>query len=517
MTTPHEPRRNPDVDYAIDDLLMFTKTGNVPVDEGLLDGFRKLPELRDQLRRRLEEDPDILGASSEASAQFLRIAYAACTHLNWVTIRKLTPGIIAAALPSDELQSASALSICVDDFQLDEDEEGINELVVAIAQSTSLKQLCILQRPDRDNTDAYARFCTKILSSSHSEWLRYKTIYSTCAFSAPLRGRSFPSQSTTNVNLTFPFARALSVIHMFTFDGHQHEGAADTTYSHHYNMGNTLLDPENFADRFLSYIRSAGSGSGSDKAILQFSRGVAPSLTSTTNTTTDNDNDNSPPPSPLSPSGRFAVGPIPAGFFGNSPTGNAQNKLRARRITLGDIHPGSWVVLIDQQGLNSSGDVVEDEDGDGYYDREEDDIVLRYAFIKIRQASADIAPEDHEQHQPPATPDLIPAHNPNPNLIDVIVGLTDFLHSTVPGLDTSTWEKRVSEAESDFLASARDLQNRRSYERAKDMDIRTWERRMIEAERRRAAGLPEIKRKELGVDLGVLHEGRARGLLRQLL
>ncbi|KAL3486668.1 hypothetical protein BJX62DRAFT_246582 [Aspergillus germanicus] len=525
MTTSHEPRQDADVDYAIDDLLRLIKADDAHLKKGPLDSFQKPPKLPEHLRRRLEEVPDSLrGSSVKAGAQILRIAYARCTHLKLVTFKNLTPSLIAAAIASDELHVTATLSISVDNFQLDEDEKGINELVAVLAQSTSLKQLCILQRPDRKNDDASARFCTRLLLLAHLDLLRDKTIYSTCAFSASLRGRTFTLPSKASANLTCPFTKVFPVIHMFTFESQQREDLAGTVYSHYYNMGNTLLDPEVFATRFLSYLRSAGSGSGSDKAILQFARGagIAPSCTSTTNATTDNDDDNnnSPPPSSLSPSGRFAVGPIPAGFFGTRPTTNNYNQSRPR-VRLRDIHPGSWVVLIDQQGLNSSGDFNDDDDDDDddddYYDKEEDDVFLRYSFIRIRQTSADIAPEDHEQQQRPYTLDLILDHSPNHNVIDVVGELSNFLHSTVPGLDTSTWEKRVSETEGDFLASARDLQKRRSYKRTKDMDIFTWEKRMIEADRRQAAGLPEIKRREPGVGVGVLDVGRVRELLGRLL
>ncbi|KAL2830714.1 hypothetical protein BJY01DRAFT_226972 [Aspergillus pseudoustus] len=512
-TKSHQPRRNPDVDCAIDDLLILIKADVSHLDEGLLHGFQKLPELPEHLRRRLEEAPDsLLGPSSEGLAHILRIAYAGCTHLNWVLFKKLAPRVIAAAIATNELRDALALSICVDNFHLDQDEEGLNDLAAALAQSTTLKQLCILQRPDSDNDDASARFCAKLLSSGDLHLLRGKTIYSTCAFSAPLRGRNVTPQSTTSATSASPVAQVVPAIHMFTFNAHQNEGIADTDYSQCYNMGNNFLHPEGFAARFLSHLRSAGSGSGSDKAIMQFSRGVAPSLTSTANTTTDNDNSTSS----SSSSGRFAMGPIPAGFFGTRASASDHNQSRARRVRLGDIHPGSWVVLLEQQGLDSSGNFDGDDD-DGYYDKEEDDIVLRYSFITIRQTSADIAPADHEQQEQRHTPDLVPDHNPNPNLIDVVGGLIDFLHLTIPALDTSTWEKRVEEAERDFLASARDLQKRRSYERTKDMDIFTWERRMIEVDRRRAAGLPEITRREPSVDVGVLDEGRVSDLLGRLL
>lgn len=41
---------------------------------------------------------------------------------------------------------------------------------------------------------------------------------------------------------------------------------------------------------------------------------------------------------------------------------------------------------------------------------------------------------------------------PVPDLVEVVGGLTEFLRETVPGIDISTWEKRVEEAEKDFRA-----------------------------------------------------------------
>ena len=192
LSTPHEPR-NAQMDRAIDNLLIFTHH-NRALDETTIRKFQKLTEFREQLRRRLEEVPDSLGPS-EACGYILRVAYAGRAHLNWVAFRNLAPSVIAAAIASDELRTASALSLCVDEMKGD-----FGELGVAIAQSTSLKQLCFLQRPDRENDDASARFCTRLLGSSGNSWLRNKTIYSTCAFSIPLRLPPRPSTGVTSPN-----------------------------------------------------------------------------------------------------------------------------------------------------------------------------------------------------------------------------------------------------------------------------------------------------------------------------
>ncbi|KAJ9490293.1 hypothetical protein VN97_g2949 [Penicillium thymicola] len=423
LTTSHEPPRNAHIDRAIDNLLILTRElADLHLDEETIGRFQKLAEFREQLRRRLEEVPDSLGPSSEASGYILRVAYAGNTHLNWVAFRNLAPSVIATAIVSDELRGASALSLCVDKFKLEGDEGGFGDLVAALAESTTLKQLCFVQGPDRNSDDASARFYTQLLlrgrSSGDLGWLRDKTIHPTYAFSRSLRNRKYASPSTTNVTFTSSVVQVFPVIHMFTFVGHQREDVVDADHqnSHYYDIGNTLLDPERFAVQFLSYLRSVGSGS--DKAILRFAYGEASSsVTTTTN------NDKSPLPS-LSSRG-FAVSPIPAGFFGNRLAANDESRVRVR-----DIHPGSWVLLLDQKGRSLSDD---------------DDDFLRYSFVRIRQTSDEIAPEKQQKSPVPV---------PVPDLVEVVGGLIEFLRETVPRIDISTWEKRVEEAEKDFRARA---------------------------------------------------------------
>ncbi|KAJ5787896.1 hypothetical protein N7457_002886 [Penicillium paradoxum] len=436
LTTSHELPRSAHVDGAIDDLLILTQDPELHLDERTIDKFQQLTEFRDQLRRRLEEVPDSLGPSSEASGHILRIAYAGCMHLNWVAFRYLAPGLIAAAVASDELRGASALSLCVDNFDLEGCEGELGDLAAALANSTTLKQLCLLQRPDGDSDDASARFCTQLLlrgsASGDLGWLRDIIIYPTYAFSTSLRNRKLLSPSTNSVDLTVPVVQEFPMIHMFTFLGDQREDGADAdhhhrqyqnSYGHYYDMSNTLLDAESFAVRFLSYLRSVGSGS--DKAILRFAYGRA----SSSLTTTDNDNEKSPPS--LS-SGEFGVSPIPAGFFGNHGAANDQSRIRVR-----DLHPGSWVLLLAQRGRSSCDD---------------DDVLLRYSFVRIGRNSAEIAPE--QQQESPASV---------PNVVEVIGGLAEFLRETVRGIDISAYEKRIEEIEKDLRAQQGSIKTGKRY------------------------------------------------------
>ncbi|KAJ5382247.1 hypothetical protein N7517_000158 [Penicillium concentricum] len=412
LTTSNEPPRNAHMDRAIDNLLILTQDpADLHLDEETIDKFQKLAKFREQLRRRLEEVPHSLGPSSEASGHILRVAYAGQTHLNWVAFRNLAPAVIAAAIVSEELRSASALSLCVDKFKVEGDEGDLSDLAAALAQSKTLKQLCFVQGPDRHSDDASARFFTQI-------------IYPTYAFSTSLRSRKFTSPSTTIFTRPSPVAQIFPVMHMLTLVGHQREDAADADHqnSHYYDMGNTLLDPERFAVRFLSYLRSVGSGS--DKAILRFACGEVSSSLTTTN------DDKSSPPS-VSP-GRFAVSPIPTEFFGSNLAASGESRVGAR-----DIHPGSWMLLLNQQGSISSDD---------------DDILLQYSFVRTRPISAEIA---HEQQQ-----QQIPGFDSS--LVEVVGGLIEFLRETVPGIDVSKYEKRVERVEEDLRTQRASMKSRKS-------------------------------------------------------
>ncbi|KAJ5897816.1 hypothetical protein N7504_008104 [Penicillium tannophilum] len=289
LTTSNEPPRNAHIDRAIDNLLILTQDpADLHLHEETMDKFQKLAESRENL----------------------------------------APAVIAAAIASEELRGASALSLCVDKFKVERDEGDL---------SIAMTPLLVFSR------SCYWGGASSGGSSADLAWLRDRIIYPTYAFSTSLRSRKFTSPSTTIFTHPSPVAQIFPVMHMLTFVGHQREDATDADHqnSHYYDIGNTLLDPERFAVRFLSYLRSVGSGS--DKAILRFSCGeVSSSLTTT--------NDDKSSPLSVSP-GRFAVSPIPTEFFGSHLAASDESRVGAR-----DIHPGSWMLLLNQQGSISSDD-----------------------------------------------------------------------------------------------------------------------------------------------------------------
>ncbi|KAI9375021.1 hypothetical protein BJX61DRAFT_550309 [Aspergillus egyptiacus] len=490
-----QPRNIPeDIDRVIDDLLVLTHEPDEHLLErsavGNLQILAKFPE---QLREQLEEDPDRLGPS-KLSSQVLAVAYAGRSHLNWAVFQNLTPSVIAAAVASDELRGASALSVCADQLELEQDGV-LQELTAAVSQCTGLGQLCLVQRPNRDSDDASARPYSQLLllwqrrapeERGGLEWLHGKTIDAACAFSTSLRSREWLALSSTITrSLTSSHAHILPVMHMVLFGHYQGGDGPDVAandvqpYQNYYTMNNTLLDAESFAARFLAYLSSLSSGSDSDKAILQFAYPGASS----------------------SWSGQLGVIPIPAGFLDYDLPPNDPS-----RAKLGNIHPGSWVILVGSSEqisdhtetvvdtpsepggpppLNSPreyhGDTRQPSaniEGRGSrtsrpsYDPVAADsfAFLHYSFVKIRQAST----ESVEQHQ--QTPTRVP------NRAEVVGGLTDFLRETAPQSDIPAWEKQIGEMQ---------------------RSLRTWKGSIGTGKRY--------------IDIGIMPESRTRALLNQLL
>ncbi|KAL3472683.1 hypothetical protein BJX99DRAFT_249446 [Aspergillus californicus] len=458
-----------DIDRVIDDLLVLTHEADEhPLERSAVDNLQILAKFPEQLREQLEDDPDRLGPF-KISSNVLAIAYAGRSHLNWAMFQKLTPSVIAVAIISDELQGASALSLCADQFELERDGD-LKELTAAVSQCTGLRQLCVVQRPTRDSDDSSARSYSQLLLLWQRRALEEqggKTIYATCAFSTSLRSRCPISSSTLTRSLTSSDAHIPPVMHMFMF-GHYEGGADDVQpYQNYYAMNNTLLDAESFAVRFLAYLSSLSLGSNSEKAILQFAYNGASS----------------------SSSGQLGVIPIPAGFFDHGLPPNHPS-----RVKLGDIPPGSWIVLVDSphqisgetpiaswdspppySPSESDADLTPTDQSDfgqpaanmGLRSRssssspssdDNDDLSLHYSFVKIHQVSAVITPHQQQQQQQQTT---VPVPVPVPTRAEVVGGLIDFLRETAPGTDIPTWEKQVEEVERDICTGNRSI----------DMDI----------------------------------------------
>ncbi|KPM45093.1 hypothetical protein AK830_g1453 [Neonectria ditissima] len=394
-TMSREPQ-SASMDRAVDNLLILTHN-DLHLDAKAINKFQKLAKFQGQLRRRLEQVPDSLGPS-EASGHMLRIAYAGCSHLNWVVFENMTYEAIAAAVASDELRSASALSLCIDGLNGD-----VGVLKATVARSSSLKQLCFLQKPDREDDNTSARLHAQLLEPVQESWLRNKTVYTTCAFSAPLRLETWPTRAT-------PPVRDVPVMQMFV---RQKRDVVDDLASQdsYYFMGDALLDVERFAVGFLSYLTSAQD----DKSLLRFACGPSSLNTYMSKSLPT----------------RFSVSSIPTELFVNltADDGQAVDQPRVQ-----DLEPGSWVVLINVERHNNV------ESNQPKRLKQQTSLaeagILQYSFVRIRQTIPNDGPTEAEQFAP--------------ELIEVVGGLKDFLRETAPSIDAALVERLLEEAEQDL-------------------------------------------------------------------
>lgn len=326
-------------------------------------------------------------------------AFAGCAHLNLVQFQNLTFDVIAAALASDELRETTALSVCVDHLSGDMDS-----LTSAVANATSLKHLCLLQKPDRRDDDASARLGAILLSALGEEWPGGKSIILTCAFSAPLRREAWLPQDIT------PSVQAFPVAYMFVRlkkSGKDRGSRARRCY-----MGDALLDPERFALGFISYIKSVGKSVDSDRSLLQFSCGPS-SL------------DHDASSSSSSPSAALAVSPVTAEALAHHPK---DEEREAKHSKTRDVQSGGWLVLIDAQrrgqGKDAGGRRGKTTAGP-----------LRYSFIRTRKAISAMAADESD-----GTPQ---------EYIEIVGSLKAFLAETAPSLDLTNLETLLEETAKD--------------------------------------------------------------------
>jgi predicted secreted protein len=453
-----------DIDRAIDDLLDFTQEptpGPLRKREKSVVNIQLISQFRWRLQQRLEEEPYRLGPFM-FSSQILRVAYAACQHLNWVVFN-LSPYIITAAIRSDELRAASALSICVDQPRFA--ESGFGDLAAALAQLSYLKQVCLVHRLDRTKDDISARFHSQILKqwendSNHT--MKSKTIYSTSAFLTGLRSRedlsSFPTNSSSHTSST---PTVFPTIHLFMFDS---TNGSSTGYTSYYSMENTMLTAGDFAIRFLGYLRALGPEMQPDKAILRFAYNWGQWLVPPVR-------DRSPhrPPRSIrtasSAADELGVRPIPLGFFDPEPDLNSPSSVR-----LGEVPRGGWVVLLDRRDPKS-------EWG-------EDKPFLQYSFVRIHGAPVEMAPEEgeqqpHQQHAEQQQQNQQKEDEEPLNSLQVVGGLTDFLRITVPDTGISTWETRLEVVESDISTASFET-TPSSVSSSTHASVNTWVRRLME-------------------------------------
>ncbi|KAF7552218.1 hypothetical protein G7Z17_g4465 [Cylindrodendrum hubeiense] len=405
-----------------------------------------LAKLQRQLLTQLLEIPGNL-RSSDTLSQLLRLAYAGHAHINCVALENITYEAIAAAIESDELKNAYALSLCIDNISGDP-----KALVAALSQSMNLVQLCFLQHPDRETDDASAQLFKLICASSskasdlsssttsekkredttteaQANWFQNRKITLTCAFSAPLR--EMPWLPYLKEEESMIPACAFPVTHMFVRRQLDFSEIPKFQPDYHF-VGDALLSPERFAVGFLSYIRSIQT----DRYLLSFALGP-PTLEAY-----------------AAKSARLVVSPVPAESFcmaqnGGGKAVRSENDGTAQteyNPNMRDVEAGSWVVLITvEEYVNpeeSEAARREWKDPWGYPTHAS---FSRYAFFRARRRMPMSNFQREDETSAAALDALV-----GPASLEVVGGLQEFLHETAPHIDAAFVKRLLSEVEKDM-------------------------------------------------------------------
>ncbi|KDN70931.1 hypothetical protein CSUB01_03745 [Colletotrichum sublineola] len=363
---------------------------------------------------RLREHP--LGCSehlwaSGASLQLLRLAYAGQSRLNWPAYRHLSYEHVAEALDSNQLCSAQALSICIDEM----DDEPTPNLFVTAAFSAPLRRAAWLH-----HLDTSARLNAPALRSAFP--VQYMFV----------RQQFLPVEDVEKVDpetTVWPGWKT----------GSREEGeekvdeppAGDATYRPcHYFLGDALLSPGRFVSGFLQFCQSVLE----DRYLASFAStpSTAASLSSAWET--------------------GPIGPLPGEVLAvpehmdiPSPQQTQENSNPMPSVEcwplFGPLEPGSWVLLVSHEWRTTSRTRQLRRDYLGFGLPADSSIgvpVIRYALPRARWR---ITLTDRATSPGNGTPTF--EQLASPDYVDMVCGVKEFLQETMPAADHASFESQL--------------------------------------------------------------------------
>ncbi|PGH12455.1 hypothetical protein AJ79_04291 [Helicocarpus griseus UAMH5409] len=250
-TRPTPPDATTALDQTVENLVQdILYKGSL--DSAKLDEYSNDPYFQDHLLRSLHRRPHDL-SSSNSSTQLLRLVYAGRSHLNWVVYRNVSYESVAAAVGSEELSGAQALSLCIEELS-----GSPNVLFEALSRSDTLREICFLQSPEREKDTASCQLFAQLCASSYAtSILQAKNVVLTCAYSAPLQKKLWLPYSSTRNNSNL-VVDAFPVQHMFVrYQFADSAGRRNPKFwPVYFFLGDALLRPERFAVGFINYVCS---------------------------------------------------------------------------------------------------------------------------------------------------------------------------------------------------------------------------------------------------------------------
>lgn len=348
-------------------------------DISVFDHVRHIPGFKALVQQVLQECRDTL-SDTRAVGRLIHLAYASPTgHLSLELLENLSANAVSAALGEnlEASRTITSLSLCIDSIQ-----STPAELATVLSRATSLREICLLQRPTRESDTLSAQIFTAL--ATQTEVLSRAKVVFTGAFSSALR-KKFWLPTSTNL-----IPRQLFPVQQI-FARHPRGDGRPNSFEYNYiYLGDGLLTPEHFAAGFLLWLSTLEPRSHhwfEEKApFLAFSSAPAsltPDLLSTAEVT-----------------------PILCENFALS-VSMPDDTMCSPQVR--DLVPGAWTVLVSQE-LNSDAHGTEA-------------CHIRYAFVRLRGQQSIIV-EDQQTSLS------------GPEHLEV-VGLKEFLAIMTPEVDPS--------------------------------------------------------------------------------
>ncbi|OTA65392.1 hypothetical protein K449DRAFT_421061 [Hypoxylon sp. EC38] len=203
---------------------------------------RLVPNFKKLLQECLLEYSGFLN-HTQSAGQIIGLAFEGATHLNLVRYGKLPPNAIRFALQTEELSSVKSISIFSD-----ANYDSIIEIIDELSQVPSLRELCLLQSPMREDDKKSLNFMRKVLSERPQFFKRVKVKLSSVFSTALNKTHWLNPEKTRNCE---PPVEIFPVQQMLVFTkGDKHD-------PHYTYLGNVLLSAEAFAARFLRWLSLA--------------------------------------------------------------------------------------------------------------------------------------------------------------------------------------------------------------------------------------------------------------------
>ncbi|KAI3316555.1 hypothetical protein HD806DRAFT_552207 [Xylariaceae sp. AK1471] len=318
--------------------------------------------------------------ATRAVGRLIRLAYSRHDgHLGQELLETLSANTISAAL-DDNLEAGgtiTSLSLCIDSIC-----STPAELATSLCRATSLKEICLLQHPNRES-DALSAQILATLATQTEVLSRVKVVFAG-AYSAALRKKLWLQTSPDLMpRQIFPIQQI--------FARHQCGDGRLVRFEYNYiHLGDGLLKPERFAFGFLLWLSTLEPRS------CQWFEEKAPSLAISSALA-------SLTPDLLSTA---QVTPILCENFA-LPVSMSDDTACSPRVR--DLEAGGWTALVSQESNPGT--------------RGTDVYHIRYAFVRVRGQHS-IVLEDP------------PTSSVGPKKLEVI-GLKEMLYITAPEVDPS--------------------------------------------------------------------------------